>query len=89
MQLEMNVVDAFTDTVFKGNSAAVIITDSWLTDDLMQLIAFENNLSETALLFLKMTAFIISAGFLPLLRLHFAVMQPWRQPLCYLTKILM
>ncbi|WLG12524.1 PhzF family phenazine biosynthesis protein [Psychrobacter cibarius] len=48
MQLEINVVDAFTDTVFKGNSAAVIITDNWLSDDLMQSIAFENNLSETA-----------------------------------------
>ena len=48
MQLEINVVDAFTDTLFKGNSAAVIITDDWLADDLMQSIAFENNLSETA-----------------------------------------
>ena len=48
MQLEINVIDAFTDTVFKGNSAAVIITDIWLTDALMQSIAFENNLSETA-----------------------------------------
>ncbi|WP_296239220.1 PhzF family phenazine biosynthesis protein [Psychrobacter sp. UBA5136] len=48
MQLEINVVDAFTDRVFKGNSAAVIITDDWLSDDLMQAIAFENNLSETA-----------------------------------------
>ena len=50
MQLEINVIDAFTDTVFKGNSAAVIITDSWLDDNLMQLIAMENNLSETAFL---------------------------------------
>ena len=48
MQLEINVIDAFTDTVFKGNSAAVIITESWLSDTLMQSIAFENNLSETA-----------------------------------------
>ena len=48
MQLEINVIDAFTDTVFKGNSAAVIITEEWLSDDLMQSIAFENNLSETA-----------------------------------------
>ena len=53
MQLEMNVVDAFTDTVFKGNSAAVIITDDWLNDDLMQSIAFENNLSETAFIVLE------------------------------------
>ncbi|WP_201525958.1 PhzF family phenazine biosynthesis protein [Psychrobacter frigidicola] len=50
MQLEINVIDAFTDTLFKGNSAAVIITNSWLSDDLMQSIAMENNLSETAFL---------------------------------------
>ncbi|MBP2280807.1 PhzF family phenazine biosynthesis protein [Psychrobacter sp. PL19] len=50
MRLEINVIDAFTDTLFKGNSAAVIITDSWLSDDLMQSIAMENNLSETAFL---------------------------------------
>lgn len=50
MQLEINVIDGFTDTVFKGNSAAVIITDSWLSNDLMQSIAMENNLSETAFL---------------------------------------
>ncbi len=52
MQLEINVIDAFTDTIFKGNSAAVIITENWLADDLMQSIAFENNLSETAFLVL-------------------------------------
>ncbi|WP_201594117.1 PhzF family phenazine biosynthesis protein [Psychrobacter vallis] len=48
MQLEINVIDAFTDTVFKGNSAAVIVTYEWLDDTLMQSIASENNLSETA-----------------------------------------
>ena len=50
MQLEINVVDAFSNTIFKGNAAAVIITDSWLDDELMQSIAMENNLSETAFL---------------------------------------
>lgn len=50
MKLKINVVDAFTDKRFKGNSAAVIITESWLSNDLMQLIAMENNLSETAYL---------------------------------------
>lgn len=50
MQLEINVVDAFTNTVFKGNPAAVIITDNWLREDLMQSIAMENNLPETAFL---------------------------------------
>jgi len=48
MQLEINIIDAFTDTLFKGNSAAVIVTEEWLSDTLMQSIALENNLSETA-----------------------------------------
>ncbi len=48
MELEINVIDAFTDVAFKGNSAAVIITKDWLCDELMQSIAIENNLSETA-----------------------------------------
>lgn len=55
MQLEINIIDAFTDSVFKGNSAAVITTESWLSDELMQSIAMENNLSETAFLVLDKT----------------------------------
>ncbi len=54
MRLKIYQIDAFTDTVFKGNYAAVIITDNWLSDDLMQLVAAENNLSETA--FVKRTS---------------------------------
>ena len=42
------VVDAFTDQLFKGNQAGVCLPDKWLCDELMQKIAFENNLSETA-----------------------------------------
>ena len=41
-------VDAFTDRVFAGNPAAVCPLDTWLEDDVMQAIATENNLSETA-----------------------------------------
>ena len=48
MKLEMHVVDAFTNELFKGNSAAVIITAEWLPKHKMQAIASENNLSETA-----------------------------------------
>lgn len=48
MQLNVKFIDAFTDQVFKGNPAAVIITEQWLGDELMQKIAAENNLSETA-----------------------------------------
>ncbi|MFJ1268556.1 PhzF family phenazine biosynthesis protein [Legionella lytica] len=41
-------VDAFTSTLYMGNPAAVCPLESWLDDSLMQLIARENNLSETA-----------------------------------------
>jgi PhzF family phenazine biosynthesis protein len=50
MELAISVIDAFTDTIFKGNPAAVIILDTWLSDTQMQSIAAENNLSETAFL---------------------------------------
>lgn len=42
------VVNAFTDKVFKGNPAAVGVLEQWISDELMQNIARENNLSETA-----------------------------------------
>lgn len=41
-------LDAFTDRPFGGNPAAVCPLDEWLPDDVMQAIALENNLSETA-----------------------------------------
>ncbi|CAF1393610.1 unnamed protein product, partial [Didymodactylos carnosus] len=41
-------VGAFTDRLFGGNPAAVCALDKWLSDSLMQKIAAENNLSETA-----------------------------------------
>lgn len=41
-------VDAFTDKLFGGNPAAVLILDDWPDDNLMQSIANENNLAETA-----------------------------------------
>ena len=41
-------VDAFGSGPFTGNPAAVMPLDHWLDDDLMQAIASENNLSETA-----------------------------------------
>ena len=46
--MKQYVVDAFTESVFHGNPAAVCVMDRWLSDDLMQQIAIENNLSETA-----------------------------------------
>ena len=47
------VVDAFTDEVFKGNPAGVCLLESEIPDEMMQLIAFENNLAETAFLLKK------------------------------------
>lgn len=48
--IKMYQADAFTDRLFSGNPAAVCLTDEWLTDELMQNIAEENNLAETAFL---------------------------------------
>jgi PhzF family phenazine biosynthesis protein len=50
MQLPLYIVDAFTATLFKGNPAAVCPLNAWLPDALMQSIAAENNLAETAFL---------------------------------------
>jgi PhzF family phenazine biosynthesis protein len=47
MSLTMYQVDAFTETLFGGNPAAVIPLNNWLDDGLMQQLAMENNLSET------------------------------------------
>ncbi|MEM7736047.1 MAG: PhzF family phenazine biosynthesis protein [Deinococcota bacterium] len=46
--LTLYQVDAFADKVFQGNPAAVISLETWLNDELLQAIAAENNLSETA-----------------------------------------
>ena len=54
MNLKMFQVDAFTDRVFGGNPAAVCPLEAWLDDSLLQAIAEENNLSETA--------FVVAAG---------------------------
>lgn len=48
MNLTMYQIDAFTETLFHGNPAAVVPLDAWLPDELMQAIAEENNLAETA-----------------------------------------
>lgn len=48
MKQRIYQVDAFADAVFSGNPAAICPLDQWLQDDLMQKIAMENNLAETA-----------------------------------------
>ena len=48
MNLEVYFVDSFTDEVFSGNAAGVVFHSGEVPPSLMQNIAFENNLSETA-----------------------------------------
>lgn len=48
MKLKLFQVDAFTDQLFAGNPAAVCPLEKWLDDALLQAIAAENNLAETA-----------------------------------------
>ena len=48
MEIPLYQIDAFTSQLFKGNPAAVCPLDKWLPAEIMQSIAKENNLSETA-----------------------------------------
>ena len=46
--MKQYIVDAFTDKIFSGNPAAVCVLDNFPSEEIMQSIAAENNLSETA-----------------------------------------
>jgi PhzF family phenazine biosynthesis protein len=48
MKLPIFQVDTFTGRLFGGNPAAVVLMDEWLPDPVLQSIAAENNLAETA-----------------------------------------
>ena len=48
MQLDFHQVDAFSEHAFRGNPAMVYRLDAWLGDELMQQIAAEHTLAETA-----------------------------------------
>jgi PhzF family phenazine biosynthesis protein len=48
VKLPLYQIDAFTNRMFSGNPAAVVIIDSWLPDEDLKAIAAENNLAETA-----------------------------------------
>lgn len=50
MNIPIYQVDAFASKVFSGNPAAVCILERWIDDNILQAIAAENNLSETAFL---------------------------------------
>jgi len=57
--LKIYQIDAFANQVFKGNPAAVIPLEKWLPSAVMQKIAAENNLSETAFFVKQATHFEI------------------------------
>lgn len=48
MRLPLYQLDAFTSRLFGGNPAAVVLLEAWLPDAVLQSIAAENNLAETA-----------------------------------------
>ncbi|BBI48806.1 hypothetical protein HORIV_12270 [Vreelandella olivaria] len=64
MNIDLYQVDAFASQPFEGNPAAVCPLEAWLDDALLQAIATENNLSETAFL-CRLNPVITCAG-LPL-----------------------
>lgn len=59
MILDIYQVDAFANVIFEGNPAAVCVLDDWLPEVLMQAIANEMNLAETAFLVKKDEGFRI------------------------------
>lgn len=48
MRVSLYQIDAFTEELFRGNSAAICPLEKWLDDETLQNIAVENNLAETA-----------------------------------------
>ncbi|MBS1544629.1 MAG: PhzF family phenazine biosynthesis protein [Bacteroidetes bacterium] len=57
--MKLYQVDAFSNKVFGGNPAAIVLWDQWPADELMQKIAMENNLAETGYLVPKGSDFEI------------------------------
>lgn len=71
MAMKMYQVDAFAQTVFSGNPAAVIKLAAFPDDDLMQKIAMENNLSETAYVIPRADGHYDLRWFTPTLEIEF------------------
>ena len=65
-KIKIYQVDAFTSKLFSGNPAAVCPLDNWLPDEVMQSIALENNLSETAFFIKKKINFFLGGLLLKL-----------------------
>lgn len=77
MEIPIYQVDAFTEQVFNGNPAAVCPLKQWIDPVLMQKIAQENNLSETAFLF-RTVMYSTFAGLLLKKKLIWRVILPWQ-----------
>ena len=58
-KIKIYQVDTFTSKLFSGNPAAVCFLDNWLPDQILQSIALENNLSETAFFIKKKNKFFL------------------------------
>jgi len=71
MPLDISIINAFTSTAFKGNPAAVIVLEEWLDSAVMQAIALQNNLSETAFLLETAAAHYHIRWFSPLCEIDF------------------
>ena len=67
--MEYHIIDVFTDKLFSGNPAGVCLLEKWLTDDVLQNIATENNLSETAFL-VKQDGYYDLRWFTPLIEVE-------------------
>ena len=66
MNVKFWTIDSFTNQLFKGNPAAVFVVDTFPTAQLMQKIATEINLSETAFVVAKPNAHYDIRWFTPL-----------------------
>jgi PhzF family phenazine biosynthesis protein len=98
MRLPLYQIDAFTHRLFGGNPAAVVTLDEWLPDSVLQAIAAENNLAETAFVLLQedMTALrwftptveVDLCGHATLAAGHvlFAYHYPWRKTVSFETR---
>ncbi len=74
MTIKIYQVDAFAEKIFSGNPAAVCPLNEWIPDNVMQNIAMENNLAETAFFVQKGDRYEIRWS-LPLSKLIFAAMR--------------
>ena len=77
MKIPIYQIDSFTNQLFAGNPAAVCYLPHWLSDELLQNIAIENNLAETGF-FVKNNEHYEIRWFMP----HGELLKEMLQTLC-------